>query len=60
MSKKIVPLLKKGRIELYSIMNDYVASRAYWNPKDRTEIIDKWKKRYPNKQFHVVIKPEVD
>lgn len=61
MSKKNVPLLKKGRIDLHSFTkNDYIASKAYFNPSNRRNIINSWKKAYPNKSFYVVIKPEVD
>lgn len=60
MSKK-KEIIKQGRIELYSFTSyDYIASKGYWSPKSRRNIINSWKKAYPNKSFYVIIKPEVD
>lgn len=59
-SEKKIPLLKKGRIELNSLNNEYIASKAYTNPSQRINIINSWKKRYPNKSFYVIFKPQID
>lgn len=49
---------KKGKIELYSPQHEFVASRVYPSVKERNKIIESWKKKYPNRQFYVIIKPK--
>jgi hypothetical protein len=56
MSKK---LKKSGQIQLFSKNLEHVTTRMYKTPLERTHIIDKWKKLYPNRCFFILIKPEI-
>jgi len=48
-----------GRIELYSLTNEFVTSRAYDSKKERNEIINMWKRKYPHQSFYVMIVPQI-
>jgi hypothetical protein len=49
----------QGWIELYSNSGEFVTSKPYDSPKRRNEIIDAWKRKYPNRIFYITIKPEL-
>jgi hypothetical protein len=48
-----------GRIDLYSLSNEFITSKSYDTKKTRNEIIDMWKRNYPNRSFYVIIKPNL-
>jgi hypothetical protein len=47
-----------GWIELHSNSGEYVTSRPYDSPKRRNDIINAWKRKYPNRTFYITIIPE--
>lgn len=48
---------KKGSIYIHDLDMNYVSGKKYNSSKDRNNIIELWKKLYPNKRFYVIIKP---
>lgn len=49
-----------GKIELYSLSNEFVTSKPYESKKHRNEIIEMWRRKYPHQSFYVIIKPKMN
>lgn len=48
-----------GWLELHSNSGEFVTSKPYDSPKRRNEIINMWMRKYPNRTFFVIIKPDI-
>ncbi len=52
-------MIISGIITLYSRFGEHIEMKKYSSKKNRCDIIEKWRKMYPNKGVYIQIKPKV-